>query len=75
MSNEQKSIHIIEFLGKKTNGDSWSEKFLLHEKQKGYKRLLMSNQSMSGVDKIPTQDEYKNAMEGIQTSIKNCKIR
>ena len=60
---KKKSIHIIEFPGKKTDWERWSEKFLLHGKQKGYK-LLVSNVSMSGVDKIPTQDEYENAMEG-----------
>ena len=32
-------------------------------KWKGYKKLLVSNGSTSGVDKIPTQDEYKNALE------------
>ena len=64
MLNKEKSIHIINFLDKKTNWGSWFKKFLLHGKQKGYKKLLVSNGSMSGVDKIPTQDEYKNGMEG-----------
>ena len=61
---KKKSIHIIEFLGKKTNWGSWSKKFFLCGKQKRYKKLLVSSGSTSGVDKIPTQDEYKNAMKG-----------
>ena len=39
MSNKDKSICIIEFLGKKIDWDSWSEKFLLHGKQKGYDKI------------------------------------
>ena len=57
MSNKEKSICIIEFLGKKTDGESWSKKFPLHGKQKGYKKLLVISGSTSGMDKIPTQDE------------------
>ena len=64
LSNEEKSFHNIEFLGKKTDWDSWSKKFVLHGKWKGYKKLLVSNRSTSGVDKIPTQEEYENLMEG-----------
>ena len=64
MSNKEKNINIIDFLGKKTDWDSWSKKFLLHGQQKGYKKLLVISGSTSDMDKIPTQDEYKNAMEG-----------
>ena len=64
MSNEEKSIHIIEFSGKKTDWDSWSEKFLLHGKWKGYKKLLVSTGTTPGVDKIPTQEEFDSALEG-----------
>ena len=64
MSDEKQSIHIIEFLGKKTDWESWSKKLLLHGKQKGYKKLLVNSRSMSGVDKIPMLDEYENALEG-----------
>ena len=64
MSTEEKSICIIEFSGKKTDSDSWSEKFLLHGKQKGYKKLLVSASTTTGVDKIPMQEEYKSALEG-----------
>ena len=63
MSNEQKSIHIIEFWGKKTDWNSWSKKFLLCGKQKGYKKLLVSTGTTPGVDKIPTQDEYESALD------------
>ena len=61
MSNEEKSICIMVFLGKKADWKSWSKKFLLHGKQKGYKKLLISSGSMSDVDKIPTQNDYENA--------------
>ena len=64
MSNEEKSIRIIEFSGKKTDWDSWSEKFLSRGKQKGYKKLLVSTGTTPGVDKIPTQEEYDEALEG-----------
>ena len=56
MSNEEKIICFIYFLGKKGDWESWSE-------QKGYKKLWVSSRSMSGIDEIPTQDEYENALE------------
>ena len=61
---QRKSVHVIEFLGKKTDWESWSEKFLLCCKWKGYKKLLLSSGPTWVMEKIPTQDEYKNAMEG-----------
>ena len=64
MSNEEKCILIIEFSGKKADRESWSKKFLLHGKHKGYKKLLASSGSTSSMDKIPTQDKYENALEG-----------
>ena len=64
MSNKEKSIRIIEFSGKKTDWDSWSEKFLSRGKRKGYKKLLVSTGTTPGVDKIPTQEEYDEALEG-----------
>ena len=63
MSNEEKSICIIEFLGKKTDC-SWSEKFLFHGKWRGYKKLLVITHTTPGVEKIPTQDEYESVLEG-----------
>ena len=30
----------------------------------GYKKLLVSSGSKSGVEKIPTQEYYENALEG-----------
>ena len=64
MLNKEKSIHIIEFSRKKTDWDSWSEKFLLHGKQMGYKKLLVSTRFTPGVDKIPMQEEDKSSLEG-----------
>ena len=53
-------------MGKKDNLENWSKKFLSCGKQKGYKKLLVSISSgcTSGIDKIPTQDKYENALEG-----------
>ena len=64
MSNREKSISIIEFSGKKTYWDSLSEKFLLHGKQMGCKKLLLSTGTTPGVEKIPMQEEYESALEG-----------
>ena len=61
MLNKEKSIHIIEFSGKKTDWDSWSKKFLSCGKWKGYKKLLVSTGTKPGVDKIPMQEEYESA--------------
>ena len=51
-------------LGQETNWESRSKKFVFNGKQKGYKKLLIISGSRSGMDNIPTQDEYKNALEG-----------
>ena len=64
MINKEKSIYITEFSSKKVNCESSSEKFLSHGKQKGNKKLMVCSGSMSGMGKIPTQDEYKNSLEG-----------
>ena len=53
MSNEEKSFHVIEFLGKKTYCGSWSKNFLSCEKRKGYRKLLVSTSITLGVVKIP----------------------
>ena len=57
------SVHTIEFWVKKADWKGWLEKFLLCGKHKGYEKLLVSSGSTSGMDKIPTQDEYKNALK------------
>ena len=59
-----KNIHTIEFLCKRADLDSWSKKFLLSGKHKGYKKLFVSSGSMSGLDWISTQEEYENALQG-----------
>ena len=40
------------------------QKFPFVWKEKGYKKLLASSGSTSGMDKTPTQDEYENALKG-----------
>ena len=51
MSAKEKSIRIIEFSGKQSDWDVWSEKFLARAKCKGYKKLLL------GSEKVPTQEQ------------------
>ena len=75
MSNKEKSIRIIEFLGKKTHWDSRSEKVLSLRKWKGYKKLLVSTDTTPGVDKFLMQEEYESALEGDENLAKNCKTR
>lgn len=43
MSNEEK-MFVIEFLGEKTDWESWSENLFMHGKHKGYKKLLVTHQ-------------------------------
>ena len=65
MSNKEKSIHIVELLDNKADWENSSKKLLLHGNNKRYKKLLVSSGSTSGVDKIPSQDEY-------EITIRNC---
>ena len=62
--SQRKSIHIIEFLGKKTDWDRWPEKFLLCGKKKGCKKLFVSTGSMQGMDKSPMQHQYEEVLKG-----------
>ena len=64
MSNKEKSIHVVDFLGKKVDWESWSGKILLHGTWKRYKKMLVSSGSRVGVDEIFMQDKYGNALEG-----------
>ena len=60
----------------KANWESWSEKFLLHGRWKGYKSLLVSSIFMTSMDKISTQDKYENALEdNMDLNEKDHKIR
>ena len=70
MSNKGKSFFIIEISGKKTDWESWSKKFFLHGKQKGYKMLLVSSGSIS----VSTQHEYENLLESDMDFNKESKI-
>ena len=63
ISNTEKSIHIIEFSGKKVDQQSRSKKFISYDQNKGYRKLLVSSGSTSRVNKIPMQEEYENALE------------
>ena len=60
----KKIICIIEFLGKKADWENWLKKFLSYVKHNDYIMLLVSSGSTSGVDKIPMQEEYENALKG-----------
>ena len=46
----------------KTDWDSLLKKFLLGEKQKSYKKLLVRTGTTPGVDKIPMQEEYESSL-------------
>ena len=55
MSTELKSIRVLEFDGKESSWEGWSEKFKARAKCKGYKDMLL------GKVKIPTDSEYQAA--------------
>ena len=65
----------IEFFSKKTQLGKLVQKIPFAYEQKGYKKLLVSSGSTSDMEKISTQDEYENAMEGDMDLNKNQKIR
>ena len=62
MSTELKSIRVLEFDGKESSWEGWSEKFKARAKRKGYKGMLL------GKVKIPTDSEMIEYPEG------NCKL-
>jgi len=61
--SEEKSIRIIEFSGKKSDYDGWREKFLAKAEYKGYRKLLLCKKDKVGYDRIPTEEEYDEAMD------------
>ena len=56
MPKELKSIRVLEFSGKTTDWEGWSEKFLARGKRAGYKHLL------TGKETIPTVEQYDTAV-------------
>ena len=56
--SELKSIRVLEFDGKTSNWEGWSEKFKARAKRRGYKDMLV------GKEKIPTASEYAAASTG-----------
>lgn len=56
MKTEIKSIRVLEFSGKTSEWEGWSEKFKARAKRKGYKDLLLGKKA------IPTDSEYKQAI-------------
>jgi hypothetical protein len=54
--SEIKSIRVLEFNGKTSDWEGWSEKFKARAKRKGYKDLLL------GKKNIPTDNEYQQAL-------------
>ena len=72
MSTEEKSIYIIEFLGKKSNWESSMEKFLSQEKCKGCSKLLVGDESKVRVDEVHKQEEYEEALERNTYLDKKC---
>ena len=58
MASELKTYRVLEFDGKTSNWDGWSEKFMARGKRKGYEKLLQ------GKEQIPTNNEYELAVLG-----------
>ena len=53
---DEKSLRVIEFLGKKSDWKVWSRRFLAQGSRKGYKDLFV------GKTKVPTTSEYDAAV-------------
>ena len=53
--SDLKSIRVIEFSGRTTDWEGWSEKFLARAKRKGYKKLLV------GKETVPNVSTYTDA--------------
>ena len=53
--SDLKSIRVIEFSGRTTDWEGWSEKFLARAKRKGYKKLLI------GKEIVPKVSAYEEA--------------
>jgi len=53
--SDLKSIRVIEFSGRTTDWEGWSEKFLARAKRKGYKKLLV------GKETVPKVSAYADA--------------
>ena len=51
MSTNLKTIRVLDFDGKASNWEGWSEKFLARAKRKGYKELL------TGKKNVPTKED------------------
>ena len=64
---ELKIIRVLEFNGKTSNWDGWSEKFMVRGMRKGCEKLLQ------GKEKIPTNDEYELAVLGNSKEDKKVK--
>ena len=67
MTTGKESIHVIEFLGKKSDWESWWYKFLSWGKKKGYKKLLARAGSTIGVANVPSQDKFEKSLQVIQS--------
>ena len=60
--SEMRSICVINFSGRTSDWEGWSEKFLARSKKKGYKKFL------TGKDDIPTAEEYEKAVADVRES-------
>ncbi len=60
----KRGLCTIEFKGKKSYWKSWSVKFLAHGNRRSYKKLLVSKGKTVGVDKVPTQTKFEEAVHG-----------
>ena len=73
ITTEEKSIHIIEFSGKKKDWEGWFKKFFARERHKDYCTLLISADQRDGDGNIPINKEYDQAVGGTSANCKKVK--
>ena len=64
MKIKEMSIQIVQFFGKKSDWNDWSNKFLGWAKLRGYRKLFTKKGDYTGVDKILSQDECWKFLAG-----------
>ena len=62
---EEKSNEIIECFGNIDNWEGWSEKLLARRRKKGYCTLLIYADQNKGINKVPTKEEYDQAVGSV----------
>ena len=63
MSTELKTIRVLEFSGRISEWEGWSEKFLARAKRKGYKKLLQGKEEVPKENEIGSDSAKKKLAE------------